>query len=882
MIGRTVTHYSVLRKLGEGGMGEVYLAEDTTLDRQVAIKVLSSERAEDAHGIKRLMREAKAAATLDHPNICAIHEVGEADGRHFIVMQYVEGETLAARLAGERLALKDALAIAIQVTDALALAHARGIVHRDIKPQNIMITPHGQAKLMDFGLAIRAPDASPMAGDAVTESMLTTPGAILGTVKYMSPEQVQGQPLDARSDIFSFGVVLYEMASGRHPFAGDNRAATISAIILGAPEPVAQVVPETPAELDRILTKALAKNPAERYQSIQELLVDLQALARDLESDARPRRTTVSARGAPGRRQWSPYPIAAAAVVLAAAVGLSWYLSSPRSTGPSPKDATFMQLTDLPGQETEPSLAPDGRSFAYASLASGNWDIYLQRVGGTTVINLTKDSPAIDRQPAFSPNGEQIAFRSGRDGGGIFIMGATGESVWKLTEGGYHPAWSPDGTAIVYATLGFRDPDYRYGLASRLFVIDISTRKTRPLSSEKVDAVQPRWSPHGLRIAYWSRRDIWTVLAGLDQADAPVRVTDDEGLDWGPAWSADGRHLYFSSDRGGSTNVWRIPLDESSGKLLGPAEAVTTPSTYSGHISVSSDGQRVAYAKRERTSNIYKVGFDPSTEAVVGLPVPVTQGSREFWMAQLSPDEDWLAIVTRAKDDLFLIRPDGSGLRQLTRGGTDRAPMWSPDRRRIAFMRRIDPTSTIREIWVIDKDGSGPEQLTYTNGDIGTAPVWSPDGGRLAYVTKNRSTFIMDVGTPWTAQSVRPIPAMTSPIGTFAGRSWSPDGRRIVGERRDQEGEPAGIFAYSLESGTFERLTDFGVWPRWMPDGRRVLFCEEGKLFLVDSISRKAHEILSVSPREVYDYQPAVTRSQRLLYFTVVAPEVDVWLMNLK
>lgn len=235
------------------------------------------------------------------------------------------------------------------------------------------------------------------------------------------------------------------------------------------------------------------------------------------------------------------------------------------------------------------------------------------------------------------------------------------------------------------------------------------------------------------------------MSAGLDQTDAPVRVTNDEGLDWSPAWSADGGHLYFSSQRGGSTNLWRIPIDESSGKLLGPAEAVTTPSTYSGYASVSSTGQRVAYIKQDRTSNIYKIGFDPAKEAVVGPPVPVTQGSREFWMAQLSPDEDWLAMAGRAKNDLFLIRPDGSSLSQLTRGG------------------------------------------------------------RLA--------------------------------------------------RR---------------------------WPRWMPDGRRVLFCEEGKLFLVDSVSKKAHEILSVSPREVYEYQPAVTRSQRLLYFTVVAPEVDVWLMILK
>jgi TolB-like protein/tetratricopeptide (TPR) repeat protein len=274
--GTRIGRYQVRSSLGAGGMGDVYLADDAALDRQVAIKVLSAKNSGDAHAIRRLIREAKAAATLDHANICAIYEVGEADGHHFIVMQRVEGETLAARMARQPLDLTASLAIASQTADALAAAHARGIVHRDIKPQNIMITPRGQAKLMDFGLATRAIDPSRVNGDEETESGLTTPGAIIGTVKYMSPEQVQGQPVDARSDIFSFGVVLYEMVSGHHPFAAENRAATIAAILTRPPEPVACVAPQTPAELDRIVMKAIAPEKDERYQSIKELLIDLQ------------------------------------------------------------------------------------------------------------------------------------------------------------------------------------------------------------------------------------------------------------------------------------------------------------------------------------------------------------------------------------------------------------------------------------------------------------------------------------------------------------------------------------------------------------------------------------------------------------------------------
>jgi serine/threonine protein kinase len=267
--------YEIRAQLGAGGMGEVYLADDPALDRQVAIKVLSGDCA-DGHAVKRLMREAKAAATLEHSNICTIYEVGDANGCPFVVMQRVDGETLAARMSRGALAWDDAMAIGMQVADALAAAHARGIIHRDVKPRNIMITRGGQAKLLDFGLAALMPSFAK--GDAETESDLTLPGTIVGTVNYMSPEHAQGQRLDARSDIFSFGVVLYEMVSGRHPFAGDNHAATISAILLLPPEPLARSAVGAPAELDRILTKALAKDPGARYQSIQELLIDLRHL----------------------------------------------------------------------------------------------------------------------------------------------------------------------------------------------------------------------------------------------------------------------------------------------------------------------------------------------------------------------------------------------------------------------------------------------------------------------------------------------------------------------------------------------------------------------------------------------------------------------------
>ncbi|HSB10444.1 MAG TPA: protein kinase [Blastocatellia bacterium] len=284
MIPERVSHYRILNKLGAGGMAEVFLAEDTSLHRKVAIKFLPAESTADERANKRLRREAQAAATLDHPNICSIYEVSEEAGRSFIAMQYLEGETLASRIRNKPLDLSDCLEIAVQVADALAEAHSHGIVHRDIKPQNIMLTARHQAKVMDFGLAEIIRDGSLVESEAVTVSMLTEPGAIVGTVPNMSPEQVRGETLDARSDIFSFGTALYEMVSGRQPFVAESAAGTISAILTSEPPPLSRYAADVPAELQRIIRKTLEKDRESRYQSAHDLLIDLKNLRRDIDS----------------------------------------------------------------------------------------------------------------------------------------------------------------------------------------------------------------------------------------------------------------------------------------------------------------------------------------------------------------------------------------------------------------------------------------------------------------------------------------------------------------------------------------------------------------------------------------------------------------------
>jgi len=320
--------------------------------------------------------------------------------------------------------------------------------------------------------------------------------------------------------------------------------------------------------------------------------------------------------------------------VLAAAVFLYWLIKTPAA--PSPAGATFAQMTSAPGEELFPALSPDGKTIAYAGAAAGNWDIYLLRVGGKNPINLTRDSSADDTEPAFSPDGEQIAFRSSRDGGGIFVMGATGESIRRVTDFGHSPTWSPDAKRIAFATEGVDDPTARPA-TSCLWIVDLATGDKKQVT--QTDAIQPHWSPHGDRIAYAGslagRRDLWTISA---QGGEPVPVTQDKDVDWSPAWSPEGNYLYFASDRGGRMNVWRLPINEHTGKVLGSPEPVTTPSPYSGQVSIARDGRRIAYVQQVRDAVIYKIGFDPVAEKAVGSPTPLSRSTKPAFNPESSPD----------------------------------------------------------------------------------------------------------------------------------------------------------------------------------------------------------------------------------------------------
>jgi len=899
ILGKHIGHYEVLSLLGRGGMGEVFLAQDTSLGRKVALKLLRSDFTRIEERLRRFQQEARAASALNHPNILTIHEIGHDGSLHFMATEYVEGETLRQHLSGARITVGQTLDVAVQVASALAAAHQAGIIHRDIKPENIMVRSDGNVKVLDFGLAkLTEPKTIDTAAPTLPQ-VETAPGVVMGTFSYMSPEQARGLAVDARTDIWSLGVMIYEMAAGRQPFEGETASDVLSLILQKEPLPLAHSWPEVPGELERIVRKALRKDREERYQTIKDLLIDLRNLRKELELSAemersappisaRPVSSGQSAAATAHSASSAEYIITeikqhkrAAALILGIIIlsAVGFYLFSRRSPATKEatlRNATFTQLTDQPGPEYFPSLSPDGKSFAYASYAAGNWDIYLQRVGGKNPVNLTKDSASDDTQPAFSPDGERIAFRSEREGGGVFVMGATGESVKRLTNFGFNPAWSPDGKEIACADVSIVEPRVRSNPNSRIWAVNVATGERRLVTKE--DSVQPHWSPHGVRIAYQGRRqaaqrDIWTIPAGGGE---PVEVTNDAATDWNPVWSPDGKYLYFASDRGGSMNLWRVPIEEQSGKVLGQPEAVTTPSAYTGHLSFSHDGRRMAYANVVSRANLQQVAFDPAKETVTGQPVWITQGSRWVNTPNLSPDGEWLAFDAQGgqQEDLFVIRRDGTGLRQLTDDiYKDRKPTWSPDGKRIAF---FSDRSGKWEIWTINSDGGGLHQLTYTSATV-TIPVWSPDGTRLAYHNADGSPSIIEVGKPWQEQSPQKLPPM-SDSNYWGPWSWSPDGRRLAGGRTLGG---AGIVVYSLESQQYEKLTDFGRSPVWLSDSRRLLFLNQSKLYLIDSESKKIHEVLSAAPHD-FGIGVAPSRDNRLIYFSLLTTEADIWLMTLE
>ncbi len=842
--------YEITARLGEGGMGEVWRATDSGLRREVAIKVLPAAFLADGERLARFEREAQILAQLHHPNIASVFGLEKSGGALALVMELVEGEDLAAWIGRGRLPIEESLAIAGQIAEALEAAHEKGIVHRDLKPANVKLRGDGTVKVLDFGLAkATGPASGATPPGAPSPTLMQSPtltgagtqlGTILGTAAYMSPEQARGGAVDKRADIWAFGVVLYEMLTGESLFAEGSAVDTLSAVMRKEID-LARLPAGTPRRLRELLRNCLERDPRNRLRDIGDARIAIQELRQgrlgeDIAAAAAPRAT--------GMR------VLAAALVLAA-LATAAYLG--RRSAPSVSTGAadlgfhrFTQLTWSAGLESSPALSPDGEFVAFAAIDGGDRDLFLLRVGGQRPINLTEDSPADEDHPAFSPDGKLIAFRSERAGGGLFVMGATGESVRRLTDVGDNPSWSPDGREIVFATEGLSDPHAREK-NSELWVVPAAGGAPRRIYAE--DAVQPTWSPGGHRIAFWrvsdgGIRDVWTIAA--DGSD-PQPVTAAPSVDWNPVWARDGAHLYFESDRGGAMNPWRVEIDERTGRLGGEPRPVTLPAAWSGQLSLSGDERRLVYRSSTMTAELRRLPFDAAAGRITGPVERLFDTSIPAVGLDVAADGTLIFRTASGQEDIFVVGADGKGLRKITDDmAKDRHPVWSPDGSQAAFYSN---RSGRYEVWTVRRDGSDLRQRTETQGtgvdSMLVYPIWSPDGRSMAAAGKGgivRFTLADELlrDSDLTAvplkldKEMRPIPM-----------SWSADGRRLGGTVTGRNGELlAGVLVVDLEAGATQFLRfDFPVpatrhaFPNlaWLPDNRRGVVRWGEHILLIDA-----------------------------------------------
>ena len=732
--GQRLGPYEVVGTLGAGGMGEVYRARDARLGREVAIKVLPADKLTDPARRARFEQEARAVAALNHPHIVTIHEIESAEGVDYIVMELVAGKTLDALIPRHGMRVGEVLRIAIPLADALAAAHGAGIVHRDLKPANVMVTPEGVVKVLDFGLAklTQADEAS--GEDATTldaRARLSRPGTVAGTPAYMSPEQATGGQVDARSDVFSFGAVLYEMVTGRRPFGGASTAEMLAALLKEEPHPPSEVVADVPKELERIILRCLRKEPQRRFQHMTDLLVELQEVKEESDSAA------VAPAAAAARKKRATWGVAGLAVLLIASAAAAWLWRS-RTTPLLP--ARVVPLTALPGHEDAATFSPDGQqvAFSWNGEKGDNGDIYVKLIGASELHRLTTD-PAADAFPAWSPDGRQIAFVRWSPPGinAIHLISPLGGADRKLSDlsvgSGATLSWSPDGQWIAAARVGFpaeTTPDAR-----SIYLIPVEGGEPRRLTQAQQAGLDraPALSPDGRRLAYaacvtrlmpWPC-DVHVVELGPDlvPTGSPRRLTR-QGFQIGRiAWAPDGRSLVYDTELGpGVFYLWQVDAD---GRW--PPERVEVAGMGARWPAIW--GNRLAFTRRLYDQDIVRLTPGRAPE-----PFPA---SSSYWdgNSQFSPDGRRLAFESMRSGErmeIWLAAADGQNPVQLTRGPGrwQGSPAWSPDGRRIAFDSQGEDGHW--DIWTVDVEGGAPRRLTQDPGNE-NQPSWSRDGRWVYY-----------------------------------------------------------------------------------------------------------------------------------------------------